>query len=190
MVCSDSEGNLQGCRNGDLCGFSHDLGQSASSVSSTACLQEDGVANAASLLRLFPTSTDGCILLLDDTDLHFSSNIACLYDPCKIISTTCLSDTTICNPSLEGVRIMWGLSHPYETIISKSGGNLIPWNEVKCVLWFPSLDGYSENLDRQKILVQNFFEYLAIRILADALYEVQVILTMNNIKFSQLQVIV
>ncbi|XP_031261633.1 DExH-box ATP-dependent RNA helicase DExH8 [Pistacia vera] len=180
--------SLQGCRNGDSCGFSHDLGQSASSVSSTACLQEDGVANAASLLRLFPTSSDGCILLLDDTDLHFSSNFASLYDPLKIISTTCLSDTSICNPAMAGVRIMWGLNHPYENIISKSGENLIPWSEVKCVLWFPSLDGYCENLERQRILVQNFFEYLAIRILAHALYEVQVILTMNNIKFSQLQV--
>lgn len=58
------------------------------------------------------------------------------------------------------------------------------------MLWFPNLESYSENLDRQKLLLQNFFEYLSIRILAGALYEVRVILTMNNIRFSQLQVII
>ena len=61
---------------------------------------------------------------------------------------------------------------------------------MKCVLWFPNFESYGENLDRQKLLLQNFFEYLAIRILADALYEVRVILTMNNFRFSQLQVII
>ncbi|TXG63430.1 hypothetical protein EZV62_010424 [Acer yangbiense] len=180
--------SLQGCRNGDSCVFSHDLGQSLLSNSSTGCLPEDGVANAATLIQLFPTSSDGCILLLDDTDMHFSSNFACLYDPSKIISTTCLSDTFISEPSLAGVRILQGLRHPFETIISRAGENPIPWSEVKCVLWFPSLDSYSENLERQRMLLQNFFEYLAIRVLADALYDVRVILTMNNIKFAQLQV--
>ncbi|XP_050265490.1 DExH-box ATP-dependent RNA helicase DExH8 [Quercus robur] len=187
--------SFQGCRNGDACFFSHDLGPSpsplpspsASSSSSALCLPEDSDANAASLLRFFPTSSDGCILLLDDTDLRFSTNLARYYDPSKIVSTTCLSDTYICNPSLTGVRIFWGLYHPCHTILAK-GENPIPWDEVKCVLWFPNLESYSENLDRQKLLLQNFFEYLSIRILAGALYEVRVILTMNNIRFSQLQV--
>ncbi|XP_030948082.1 DExH-box ATP-dependent RNA helicase DExH8 [Quercus lobata] len=187
--------SFQGCRNGDACFFSHDLGPSpsplpspsASSSSSALCLPEDSDANAASLLRFFPTSSDGCILLLDDTDLRFSTNLARYYDPSKIVSTTCLSDTYICDPSLTGVRIFWGLYHPCHTILAK-GENPIPWDEVKCVLWFPNLESYSENLDRQKLLLQNFFEYLSIRILAGALYEVRVILTMNNIRFSQLQV--
>ncbi|KAM3735720.1 hypothetical protein ACB098_10G108100 [Castanea mollissima] len=187
--------SFQGCRNGDSCFFSHDLAPSpspspspsASSSSSALCLPEDSDANAASLLRFFPTSSDGCILLLDDTDLRFSANLARYYDPSKIVSTTCLSDTYINDPSLTGVRIFWGLYHPYHTILAK-GENPIPWDEVKCVLWFPNLESYSENLDRQKLLLQNFFEYLSIRILAGALYEVRVILTMNNIRFSQLQV--
>ncbi|XP_041017233.1 DExH-box ATP-dependent RNA helicase DExH8 [Juglans microcarpa x Juglans regia] len=179
--------SLQGCRNGGSCVFSHDLGPSVSS-SSTLCLPEDGDANAASLIRLFPISSNGCILLLDDMDLHFSSNLAGHYNPSKIISTTCLSDTFICNTSLTGVRILWGLKHPYETLIAKAGENLIPWKDVKCVLWFPNFDGNDENLDGQKAVLQNFFEYLAIRILANALYEVQVILTLNNVRFSQLQV--
>jgi hypothetical protein len=97
-----------------------------------------------------------------------------------------LSDTSISDPSLSGVRILWGIHNPYQIII-KEGESPIPWNEVKCVLWFPNFDT-CENLDGQKILLQNFFQHLAIRILADALYEVQVILTMNNIRFSQLKV--
>ncbi|XP_059438582.1 DExH-box ATP-dependent RNA helicase DExH8 [Corylus avellana] len=177
--------SIQGCRNGDSCFFSHDLGPSVSS-SSTICLPEDAIANTGSLLRLFPTSPHGRILVLDDMALHFSSNLANHCAPSKIISTTCLSETSISDPSLSGVRILWGHHHPYQIII-KGGKSPIPWNEVKCVLWFPNFDS-CENLDEQKTLLQNFFEYLAIRILADALYEVQVILTMNNMRFSQLQV--
>ncbi|KAK9281663.1 hypothetical protein L1049_004566 [Liquidambar formosana] len=181
--------SFQGCRNGESCFFSHDLGPSASSNSrSSVCLPEDEGADAASLLQLFPTVPDGRILLLDDTDLYFSSNLSRHCDPSKIISTTSLSDTSLFDPSLEGVKILWGLYHPYQTVISESGANPIPWSEVKCVLWFPKFDSYGENLEGQKSYVQKFFEYLAIRILADSLYEVRVILTMNNIRFSQLQV--
>ncbi|KAA8549161.1 hypothetical protein F0562_000845 [Nyssa sinensis] len=179
--------SFQGCRNGDSCFFSHDLGPSASSCSqSSLCVPEDEEAYAASLLQLFPMSLDGCILLLDDTDLHFSTHLSRHCNPSMIISTTSLSDSSMCDPSLTGVRILWGLSPLYQAIISKA--DAIPWNEVKCVLWFPKFDGHNEYLEGQKSLVQTFFEYLAIRILADALYEVQVILTMNNIQFSQLQV--
>lgn len=100
-----------------------------------------------------------------------------------------MSETTITESSLPRARILWGLYHPYQTIIAKAGQTLIPWNEVQCVLWFPSFDSYGDDLDGKKQLLQNFFEYLAIRILGDDLHEVQVIITMNNIIFSQLQVI-
>ncbi|KAJ4828991.1 hypothetical protein Tsubulata_031721 [Turnera subulata] len=180
--------SLQGCRNGESCSYSHDQTPSVSSSGIAPCLPEDDDVDAASLLQFFPISGDGCILLLDDTDLHFSSKIAQRYDPSKIISTTCLSETSMFDPSLTGVRILWGLHHPYDTIVPKAVENPIPWSKVKCVLWFPNLDGYGEDLERQKTVVQNFFEYLAVRILADSLYAVQVILTMNNINFSQLQV--
>lgn len=165
------------------------MGRSAVSASRNICLPEDDAVNPASLLNLFPKSTNRSILILDDTDLHFSSCLACYYDPSKIISTTYLSETTITEPSLKGARILWGLDHPYQTIIAKAGQTPIPWNEVQCVLWFPCFNSYGEDLDGQKHILQNFFEYLAIRILADDLFEVQVILTMNNIRFSQLQVI-
>ncbi|OMO81923.1 Zinc finger, CCCH-type [Corchorus olitorius] len=180
--------SLQGCRNGDLCSFSHDSDHSVSSYSSNVCLQEDDHADASSLLQLLPTSSDGCVLLLDDTNMHFTTNLANHCDPSRIICTTSLTETVITDPSLTGVRILWDLHHPYQTIISIRGDNLIPWNEVKLVLWFPYLDGYSENSEMQKSLVKNFFEYLAIRMMSDALFETRVILAMNNIIFSQLQV--
>ncbi|KAI7992936.1 DExH-box ATP-dependent RNA helicase DExH8 [Camellia lanceoleosa] len=127
--------SLEGCRNGDKCEFSHDVGPSTSSSSrSSLCLPEDEIVYATSLLRLFPTSYDGCILLLDDTDFHFSSHLSCHYDPSKIISTTVLSAGSPLDASLSGVRILWGLSHPSQTIISEVEDNPIPWSEVKCVL--------------------------------------------------------
>ncbi|XP_015892017.2 DExH-box ATP-dependent RNA helicase DExH8 [Ziziphus jujuba] len=182
--------SLQGCRNGQSCVFSHDGGahRSASSFNPTLCLQEEGNAKTASLLQLFPTSSYERILLLDDIDLHFTSNFARHFDPAKIICTTCLSETSIFDSSLEDVTILWGLYNPYQAIISKLGANRIPWRCIKCVLWFPNFESYGENLDRQRILLQSFFEYMAIRILADALNVVQVILTMNNLRFSQLEV--
>lgn len=164
------------------------MAQSTLSFTQKYCLPENDGVNAEYFLDLFPAS-NGSILVLDDTDLHFSSHLARYSDPSKIISTTCLSETTICEPSLSGVRILWGLCHPYETIIAKEGQNPIPWNEVQSVLWFPSFDSFGEDLDGQKHLVRNFFEYLAIRLLADELHEMQVIITMSNIRFSQLQVI-
>lgn len=165
------------------------MGRSAVSAHRNICLQEDNAMSSASLLNLFPKSTDRSILILDDVDFQFSSCLACHYVPSKIISTTSLSETTITEPSLTGVRILWGLYHPYQTIVAKAGKNLIPWNEVECVLWFPCFDSYGEDLDGKRQVLQNFFEYLAIRILADDLQDVRVIITMNNIRFSQLQVI-
>ncbi|XP_062088770.1 DExH-box ATP-dependent RNA helicase DExH8 isoform X2 [Humulus lupulus] len=181
--------SLQGCRNGESCSFLHDRGLQASAHSPTLCLPEDGNAEAAHLLRLFPAaSSDKYILLLDDTDLYFSSKIASHFGPSKIFATTSLSQTSIFESNLEEVKVFWGLYHPFQTIISKEGKNPIPWSEVQCVLWFPNLGSSSENMEQDKATLQSFFEYLAIRILAGALNEVQVILTMNNLRFSQLQV--
>ncbi|KAM7277141.1 hypothetical protein ACFE04_019007 [Oxalis oulophora] len=180
--------SLQGCRNGRSCVFSHDVGPMVSPFNPTPCLQEEEDASPESLLQLFPTSSDGCILVLDDFDFSFSAKLACHYDPSQIVTTSPLLDTTIIVPSLNGARLLWGLQHPYQTIISKEGASKIPWNEIKCVLWFPNLSSFSDNLLGQKTLIQNFFQYLAVRVLADSLHEVRLILTLNNLIFSQFQV--
>ncbi|KAF3557512.1 hypothetical protein F2Q69_00010241 [Brassica cretica] len=180
----------QGCRNGESCMFSHAMRRQTTPYYSTPpCLPEEDDSSTSPLLDLFPTSSEGCILVLDDSDMHFTSSIANRYPSWKILSTSSSSETLFCHSSLGDTRIFWGLSHPYETIISKAGEeNPIPWNEVTCVLWFLNPDNYGETPEKQKAIVQNFFEYMAIRILGDGLYDIRVVLTMNNIMFSNLQV--
>ncbi|XP_030532472.1 DExH-box ATP-dependent RNA helicase DExH8 [Rhodamnia argentea] len=183
--------SLQGCRNGDSCSFSHDMGTSFSSVSKpSSCIPENGDADPELLIQLFPFADDGKILILDDTNFHYTSNIARSYDPLRMVTTTSLLESSIFDPSLTDVKIMWGLHHPYQTIIGKSAKSQVLWKSVKCVLWFPDFEihGYGKNLEGQRSFMKNFFEYLAIRLLSEALYEVPVILTMNNLRFSQLQV--
>lgn len=179
--------SLQGCRNGDSCYFSHDWVPSpSSSGNANLCMPEDADADAESLLRLFPASSNRCVLLLDDTDLHFSSHVALHYDPSSMIVTTSLPNGSTTNHSLAGAKILWGHTHPHQTIRSKAGNSSVPWNRVKCLLWFPQLN--DEYLEGQKGYMKTFFEYLAVRILGDNLSEVHVIVTMNNTRFSQLQV--
>ncbi|KAK3407430.1 hypothetical protein EUGRSUZ_K03484 [Eucalyptus grandis] len=183
-------GTLQGCRNGDSCSFSHDLGTSFSSVTKpSSCIPENGNADPALLIRLFPFADDGNILILDDINFHFTSNIARIYDPLRMVATTRLLESSISEPSLTDVKIMWGLHHPYQTIIGKAPESQVLWKSVKCVLWFPDFEicGCGKNLEGQRSFIKNFFEYLAIRLLADASCEVPVILTMNNLRFSNLQ---
>ncbi|XP_057782307.1 DExH-box ATP-dependent RNA helicase DExH8 [Salvia miltiorrhiza] len=180
--------SLQGCRSGDSCFFSHDAGSLAISASqSSLCLPEDEDVNEEFLLQFFPSSSDGCVLLLDDIKLHFSSYLVHQYAPSCIISTTSETNPFPIDPSMASIKVLWGLGHPYQTIMSTEANNLIPWSEVKCVLWFPRF-GPEYGEGHLKKLVQTFFSYLAIRILADALQEVRVILTMNNMRFSNLEV--
>ncbi|KAL8253685.1 hypothetical protein R6Q59_031906 [Mikania micrantha] len=180
--------SLQGCRNGNSCFFSHSSENvSLPNSKNKSCAAEDVPADASLLLNLFPSPDDGCLLLFDDFDIQFSSNIAHFYNPSSIICTTS-AVKFLENLFLQDLRIVWGLSHPHGTIISKAANNSIPWEEVKCVVWIPKFGNDVENWEEQKGLIKTFFEYLAIRILGDALYEVQVILVLNNQRFAQLQV--
>ncbi|KAL0459690.1 UNVERIFIED_CONTAM: DExH-box ATP-dependent RNA helicase DExH8 [Sesamum latifolium] len=147
---------LQGCRNGESCFFSHD----------------------SDMLAISSTESSLCFPEEDNKDAESLLQ----YFPTSHMDT----EPFTLDPSLMGTNILWGLSHPYQTIMSREGDNVVPWDAVKCVLWFPRFG--NEYGEGQKSLIRTFFNYLAIRILADALHEVQVILTMNNIRFSQLQV--
>ncbi|PHU13325.1 Zinc finger CCCH domain-containing protein 31 [Capsicum chinense] len=179
--------SLQGCRNGDSCFFSHDSVPSAySGVLPSLCLPENDAADMFSLLRWFPVPNHGRILILDDNDLYFSSHLARHYPPSSIISTTSLRDESTLDQLPTGIRVLWGHSHPFNTIISQAAGSSVPWHEVKCVLWFPKFE--AEHREGQKSMMQTFFEYFAIRMLGDNLYEAKVIINMNNIRFSYLQV--
>ncbi|XP_074268382.1 DExH-box ATP-dependent RNA helicase DExH8-like [Silene latifolia] len=178
---------FQGCRNGDSCAFAHDLTSQVVSSQPSLCVPENEDVDGKELTKLFPISSRGSLLLLDDVDLHFSMAFSQHYDPSKIICTTSLSESCIYDTSLSGVKVLWEICHPLEVVTYKSVENPIPWSEVKCVFWFPRFDG-DETSEKQKRLVQNFFEHFAARILADRLIGVHLILVMNNIRFSHLQV--
>ncbi|KAM0015378.1 putative RNA helicase transcription factor C3H family [Helianthus debilis subsp. tardiflorus] len=180
--------SIQGCRNGNSCFFSHSSDQlSLPNSEHQSCAAEDVSTDASLLLSLFPNPDDGCLLLFDDFDIQFSSNFAHFYNPSSIVCTTSAVKSSN-DPFLQDLRIVWGLSHPHGTIISKAANNSIPWVEVKCAVWIPKFGNDIENWEEQKGLIKKFFEYLAVRMLGDALYEVQVILVLNNLRFAQLQV--
>lgn len=180
---------LQGCRSGDSCFFSHDPDPLTvlSANQSSLCVPEGENANAESLLNFFPSPPDGCVLLLDDLKLHFSSFLVHQYAPSSIVTTTSDRNSFPIDPSMASIKVLWGINHPYQTIISREHSDQVPWSEVRCVLWFPRF-GPDYGEVQMKKSVQTFFTYLAIRILGDALEEVQVILTMNNMRFSNLEV--
>ncbi|KAH9608923.1 hypothetical protein KSS87_002782 [Heliosperma pusillum] len=178
---------FQGCRNGDSCAFAHDLSLQAVSSQPSLCNPEDEDVDAKALVELFPISSRGSLLLLDDMDLHFSMSFSQHYDPSKIICTTSLSESCIYDASLSGVKVLWEICHPLELVTYKSVESPIPWSEVKCVFWFPRFDA-DETSDKQKRWVQNFLEHFAARMLADRMVGVHLILVMNNIRFSHLQV--
>ncbi|CAH1434125.1 unnamed protein product [Lactuca virosa] len=180
--------SLQGCRNGNTCYFSHTSEQPRSLQNEQGlCVSEDVSADASMLLSLFPTPDEGCVLLFDDFDIQFSANFAQFYNASSILCTTSAVETSV-DPYLKDIRIHWGLSHPHETIIPKSSKNMIPWKQVKCMVWIPKFGNDVENMEEQKSLVKTFFDHLSIRMLGDALHHVHVILVMNNLRFTQLQV--
>ncbi|XP_071718956.1 DExH-box ATP-dependent RNA helicase DExH8-like [Rutidosis leptorrhynchoides] len=180
--------SMKGCKNGNECFFSHSSDQlSVPSNDNVLCMEEDASADASLLLSLFPTPDDGCILIFDDYNQQFAANFAQFYNPSSIVCTTPAIKSSN-GTYIEGLRIIWGLSHPHGTIISKAANNKIPWRELKCLIWIPQFCNDDNNWEEQMGIIKMFFECLAVRLLGDALYEAQVILVMNNLRFAQLQV--
>lgn len=176
--------NEQGCRNGDSCFFLHDYTPCfAMTAASSLCLQEDASTLAYSLLELLPFRTNDYVLILNDKDLFFSCNLSQWYDPHKIVATTHhpYSESEL---SSYGIKILWNIAQPWQSIL-KTEEFPISWGRVKCVLWFADI---KDDATAEHNLLQNFFHYLAVRMLADALYDMHVIITINNMKFAQLQV--
>uniref|UniRef100_A0A1D1ZBL2 Zinc finger CCCH domain-containing protein 4 n=1 Tax=Anthurium amnicola TaxID=1678845 RepID=A0A1D1ZBL2_9ARAE len=177
---------FQGCRNGDSCFYSHDSGPHSSFGTASVCLREDETSSADTFVRLLPAMGNGCILVLNDNDLKFSSNLSMHYDPSNIIVTVSNSRTSDVEAPSTGLTVIWGVSHPSSLILETQGKLSIPWNEVKFILWFADTGSGGAELHYQYL--PRFFEYLAIRLLAEAMHDVRVVIIMNNNKFAQLQV--
>lgn len=171
---------MQGCRNGNACFFLHDY--SRDRRASNFCLQEDATTSADSFLQLLPTTAYEYVLVLNDNDLFFSANLAQIYDADKIIAATHHLYSEF-EESL-GITVLCDVAQPWYAI-TKSDETSIPLEQVRCVLWFADIDG---DATRHYHLLQNLFQHLAVKILANTLFDIRVIITINNVKFAQLQV--
>ncbi|KAK1293103.1 Zinc finger CCCH domain-containing protein 31 [Acorus calamus] len=180
---------FQGCRYGDSCFFSHDnVPSSISFDAPSLCLQEDEEASASNFLHFLPESDDGRVLVLNDKDLHFTSKILVHYDKSKIIVTTPEPLSVDAELYSRGLKVLHDDSHTFHSIISNKANMSIPWKKVQCVLLFVEFKDI-DNMSIQSQVLQRFFEFLAIRILADTLYnDLLLILTMNSYRFAQLEV--
>ncbi|PKA57682.1 Zinc finger CCCH domain-containing protein 4 [Apostasia shenzhenica] len=175
---------IQGCRNGDSCFFLHDCGpQNLPSTVSSACFQVE-VASAASFLQLLPSTGDGCVLVLNDKNLYFTSCFSQLYNPSKVIVTSRHPESSEIHNLPSAVRIIWNVQ-PYQAAIDTKGVNSIRWSDVKVVLWFTDFEADNTEIYHD---LEKAFEALAIRVLAESLSNLRPIIIMNNIRFSLCQV--
>ncbi|CAM8987819.1 unnamed protein product [Rhodiola kirilowii] len=181
--------SFQGCRNGESCYFSHTADPSVASIEkSSLCKPEDRRANYAQMLRFFPKAAAECILLLDESNLHFSSYVSHLADNFKIFTPTTLPKATYSSRIFNSARVLWSSHNSGEAIIPNLDHDTILWDKVRSILWFPTFDSCDPNKEEQKNLVKIFFQDMALRILRDSLFNIRIIVTMNNIRFSQIQV--
>ncbi|XP_042414315.1 zinc finger CCCH domain-containing protein 4-like [Zingiber officinale] len=171
---------FQGCRNGNACFFLHDYNSSGRRALNF-CLQEDATTSADSFLQLLPMSYE-YVLVLNDNDLFFSVNLAQVYDANKIIATTHRSYSEF-EESL-GITVLCDVAEPWY-VFTESNEISIPWEQVRCILWFADIE---DDAARHYHLLQDLFRHLAVKILADTLFDIRVIITINNVKFAQLQV--
>ncbi|KQK03657.1 hypothetical protein BRADI_2g09177v3 [Brachypodium distachyon] len=177
---------LQGCRNGNSCSFSHDSGSlKSSSMTSGICSQEDK-ATSVCCKKLLPAGGDGYILVMNDKNLQFSCKLCHYYDPSKIVA--CTPGLHSVEPDLvtNGILILQNVADPSHLIIGGEHKLPVPWAKLQRVLWFADFD--SDESINEKVLLQKFFENIAIKTLSETLSNLQVILIMNNTKFVHLQV--
>lgn len=85
-----------------------------------------------------------------------------------------------------GLKILQNVADPSQLIIGGEHELPVPWTKLQRVFWFADFDS-DESMNKQ-VLLQKFFEHIAIKTLSETLSNLQVILIMNNTKFVQLQV--
>nr|CAB3476753.1 unnamed protein product [Digitaria exilis] len=178
---------LQGCRNGSSCPYSHDTGSLISTpMTSGICSQEGRRATSLCCTRLFPADGDGHILILNDKNLQFSSNLSQYYDACKIVAGTPGLQSLESYSVPKGLKILQNLADPSSLITAREHKLSVPWTKLKRVFWFADFD--NEESAGEQVLLQKFFESIAIKILSERLSDLQVILIMKNTRYIQLQV--
>lgn len=132
-------------------------------------------------------SKDAYILILSDKDLTFSSKLSRYHNSRKLITATLRAFSPELASLVPGTSVIWNVIDIFSVITGTNGQKLpVPWSEVGCVVW--CVDFAANEISWKLKEVQEFFERLAVRSLVDKLYNLRVVLTMNNINFAQLQV--
>lgn len=176
----------QGCRNGNSCSFSHDSGSLvSSSITSGICSQENR-ATSVCCKRLLPAAGDGHILVMNDKSLQFACKLCNYYDPTKIIACTPGPHSFESDSVTKGLKILQNLADPSYLFIGGEHKLSVPWTKLSRVFWFADIDS-NESISEQVVL-QKFFQHIAIKTLSEKMSDLQVIVIMNNAKFVQLQV--
>ncbi|KAJ4782641.1 RNA helicase family protein [Rhynchospora pubera] len=184
----------QGCRNGELCFYSHDLGAgpcvSYSSPrllsSPKESLQEDKTTSIHTFINSLTRSQAAYILILSDKDLTFPSKLTRYNNTRKLITTTSLTFSAESASLVPGASIIWDVTDISCVITEANGKQLpVPWSEVGCVVWCVDFDAKETSWRTE---IHEFFEKLAVRALVNKLYNLRVVLTMNNVNFAQFQV--
>ncbi|XP_031497859.1 DExH-box ATP-dependent RNA helicase DExH8 isoform X2 [Nymphaea colorata] len=182
--------SLEGCRYGESCYFSHSLEQNVMPLNlQYECLPEEADADtdAYSLMEILLPDDGRSILILDNsTELYFSANLSNHFSALMIIATSSLSGMPTFD-GLDNVEIVGGVHDIHKLVLTNQKDMKVSWKKVQKVLWFAEFFN-DEDTERQRQLVQKFFESFAIRMLADALLDIRVILIMNNNKFAHLRV--
>uniref|UniRef100_A0A7N0U8I5 RNA helicase n=1 Tax=Kalanchoe fedtschenkoi TaxID=63787 RepID=A0A7N0U8I5_KALFE len=181
--------SFQGCRNGELCYFSHASDPSVASFEeSSICMPEDRRVNSAQMLRFFPKTAAECVLLLDESNLHFSSYLSREGSNFTIFTPIAPPKATTSSRLFDSVRILWSSHNSGQSTVTYLEHDIILWDKVKSVFWFPTFDSCGNNKEEEKNLVKIFFQDMALKMLRDSMFTIRLIITMNNIRFSQIQV--
>lgn len=150
-------------------------------------MQEDKPASPHTFVNSLLRSKDAYILILSDKDLTFSSKLSRYHNSRKLITATPRAFSPELASLVPGTSVIWNVIDISSVITGTNGQKLpVPWSEVGCVVW--CVDFAANEISWKLKEVQEFFERLAVRSLVDKLYNLRVVLTMNNINFAQLQV--
>lgn len=137
-------------------------------------------------LHLLPAASEGCILILNDKHLQITSILAKYIDPHKLIVSIPDQPSSEVSSSLIGLTKVSDTSMPWSLNTETKGEDCTPWAQVRSILWFSDFD--VDEAEKHHNLLKKFFQCLAIKFLAGILPPHSVIITMNNLRFSQIEV--
>lgn len=123
---------------------------------------------------------------MNDKNLQFSYKICHYYDPTKIVTCTPGLHSVESDSVTNGIMILQNVADPCRLILGGERKLPVAWAKLQRVFWFADFD--SDESMNERVLLQKFFEHIAIKTLSETLPNLQVVLIMNNTKFVHLQV--